>query len=576
MIRALYTSENALITQQSGVDSISNNISNINTIGYKRTRPTFASLFSQTMKAGTTTTNPMQIGLGSILASTDTILTQGDLTSTEKVTDVALEGKGFFTLLNPDAQKGDAYYFTRAGDFSFDADNNFVNPQGYKVVGWLAQPATSGEGFSIPRDETTGIPTGDIEPINITNYENVPAVSSTYIKFKANLNGGDSVKEYSPADADKNFDILFDSNGHSLNVQDGNDFKVSYDNGTTWHTYEYDSNGSVSQGAEGFTTLGDLVNLMNSDMSNDNVNAKATIDNGSIKVKNNNATGDLIIRVQPGDNENQKLTTIISNLNQVIAPSKTASTQQVNVATHIVHSFFYDSSGEKHKIDVVFKKIATNKWSYEATLPDGGGNLTNNTGIIDFDDNGGLSENVTSPSIGVNLNSGYQPTKLTLNLWDTDSGNYEGNQYSGLTQFALDSDTSFQDQDGSPSGRLETVNIDYQGNIIGLYSNGKSYSIAQLAVSKFTNPQGLKRIGNTMFALTQNVDNKDVLASNGYIGVANKEGRGSVISSHLEMSNVDLSKELTDLIVYQRAFQADSKGVTTADEIIQTAIQLKR
>ncbi len=576
MIRALYTSGNALLIQQNGVDSISNNISNINTIGYKRTRPTFASLFSQTIKAGTTTTNPMQVGLGSTLSSTDTILTQGDLTPTEKVTDVALEGKGFFTLLDPNVKKGSAYYFTRAGDFSFDADNNLVNPEGYKVVGWLAQPAVSGEGFAIPKDETTGIPTGDVEPINITNYESVPAVSSTYIRFKANLNGGDSVKEYSAAEGDKNFDVLFDSNGHSLNVQDGNNFKVSYDNGNTWHTYEYDSNGSVSKGAEGFTTLGDLVNLMNSDLSKDNIDAKATINNGSIEVQNNNTAGDLIIRVQPGNNENQKLTTIISNLNQVIAPSKTASTQQVNVATHIVHSFFYDSSGEKHKIDIVFKKIASNKWSYEATLPDGGGKLSNNTGTITFDNNGGLSEDVTSPTIGVKLNSGYQPTQLTLNLWDTDSGSYEGNQYSGLTQFALDSDTSFQDQDGSPSGHLEKVNIDYQGNIVGSYSNGKSYSIAQLAVSTFTNPQGLKRIGNTMFALTQNVDNKDVLASNGYIGVANKEGRGSIISSHLEMSNVDLSKELTDLIVYQRAFQADSKGVTTADEIIQTAIQLKR
>ncbi len=576
MIRALYTSENALLTQQNGVDSISNNISNINTIGYKRTRPTFASLFSQTMKAGTATTNPMQIGLGSILSSTDTILTQGELMNTDKTTDVALEGKGFFTLLNPNAQQKGAYYFTRAGDFSFDADNNLVNPEGYKVVGWLAQPAVSGEGFEIPKDETTGIPTGDVEPINIANYESVPAVSSTYIRFKANLNGGDSVKEYSAAEGDKNFDVLFDSNGHSLDVQDGNNFKVSYDNGNTWHTYEYDSNGSVSQGAEGFTTLGDLVNLMNSDMSNDGVNAAAEVNNGSIEIRNNSTTDNLNIKVQPATDENQKLTTIISNLNQVIAPSKTASTQQVNVATHIVHSFFYDSSGEKHKIDIVFKKIATNRWSYEAVLPDGGGSLTNNTGVITFDNNGGLSEDVTSPTIGVKLNSGYQPTQLTLNLWDTDSGSYEGNQYSGLTQFALDSDTSFQDQDGSPSGRLEKVNIDYQGNIVGSYSNGKSYSIAQLAVSTFTNPQGLKRIGNTMFALTQNVDNKDILASNGYIGVANKDGRGSIISSHLEMSNVDLSKELTDLIVYQRAFQADSKGVTTADEIIQTAIQLKR
>ncbi len=576
MIRALYTSENALITQQNGVDSISNNIANINTIGYKRTRPTFASLFSQTIKSGETSTDPMQIGLGSILASTDTIMTQGTLISTDKSTDVALEGRGFFTLLNPNSTDTQSYYFTRAGDFSFDANDNLVNPEGYKVVGWLAKPAESGEGFELQKDSTTGLPIGDVQPINITNYKNVPAVSSTYIRFKANLNGGNSVKEYVPADGDKNFDVLFDSNGDSLNVQDGNNFKISYDGGNTWHIYEYDSNGSVSSGAEGFTTLGDLVDLINKDMSNDGIDGVAKLNNGSIDITNNDRTNNIVIRVQPASDENQKLTTVISNLNQIIAPSKTVSTQQVNVASHTVHSFFYDSSGDKHAIDIVFKKIAQNQWSYEATLPDGGGTLTNNTGTITFDNNGGLSVDTKSPVIGVNLNSGYGPKQLTINLWDTDSGGYEGNQYSGLTQFALASDTSFQDQDGSPSGQLQKVDIDYAGNIIGSYTNGKSYSIAQLAVSKFTNPQGLERIGNTMFRLTPNVDNKDTVASKGYIGVANQDGRGNIIPSHLEMSNVSLSKELTDLIVYQRAFQAESKGVTTADDIIQTAIQLKR
>ncbi len=576
MINALYISENALLTQQNGVDSISNNIANINTVGYKRTRPTFSSLLFETVKGGTTTTNPMQIGLGSKLASTDTILTQGDLTQTSKATDVAIEGNGFFTLLNPTAKNSQGYYFTRAGDFSFDAHNNLVNPEGYKVVGWLAQPTTDGEGFSIQKDPATGIPTGTIEPINITNYKNVPAVSSTYIKFKANLNGGDEVKEYSPADAEKNFDTLFDANGKALNVQDGNSFKISYNNGNTWHIYEYDSNGNISNGAEGFTTLGDLVNLINKDISSDGINAHAEVNNGSIKITNEDKQNNMVIRVQPATDENQKLTTIISNLNQVVLPLKSVSTQQINVATHVVHSFFYDSAGEKHRIDITFKKIAHNKWSYDVTLPNKEGTLTNNTGTISFDGNGGLSTGVISPTIEIALNNGYNPKQLEINLWDTDSGKYEGNQYSGLTQFALDSDTSFQDQDGAPSGELKKIDIDYQGNITGSYTNGKSYSIAQLAISKFTNPQGLERIGNTMFQLTQNVDKKDILDSNGYIGIANQGGRGNIISSHLEMSNVDLSKELTDLIVYQRAFQADSKGVTTADEIIQTAIQLKR
>ena len=576
MIRALYTSENALLTQQYGIDGVSNNISNINTIGYKKTRTTFSSLLSQTIKGGTSSVNPMQVGLGSTLGSTDIIMSQGDLMNTEKATDVALEGRGFFTLLNPKPSKGNAYYFTRAGDFSFDADNTLVNPEGYKVVGWTAQASSEGAGFSIPEDPTTGIPTGDVKPINIKDYQTVPATASTYIKFKANLNGGDTVKEYSPADADKNFNVLFDSNGAAMNVEDGNDFKVSFDNGSTWHTYEYDDNGSVSQGAEGFTTLGDLVNLINQDMKNDNISANAEIDNGSIKITNNSTTDNLNIRVQPATDDNKKLTTLMSNLNQIVAPSKSAATQPANVATHVVHSFFYDSSGAKHKVDITFKKIASDQWSYEASLTEGGGTLTNNTGTITFDGNGGLSKNTVSPVVGVSLNSGYGPKSLKLNLWDTDSGAYDGNQYSGLTQFALDSDTSFIDQDGAPSGEIQKVDIDYQGNLLASYTNGKTYQIAKLAISKFTNPQGLEKVGNTMFKASPNADSAKILSSAGFIGAANKGGRGNVLSSHLEMSNVNLSSQFVDLIAYQRAFQAESKGVTTANDIIQTAIQLKR
>lgn len=580
MIRALYTSGNAMMTQQTGIDSISNNIANINTVGYKGTRTTFSSILSQTIDSGTSTTDPMQVGLGAKLSSTDTVLAQGELLSTDKTTDVALEGGGFFTLLNPDSMN--SYYFTRAGNFSFDADKNFVTPDGYKVAGWMAQPATSGEGFYLPTDPATGIPTVPLEPINITNYENVPAVSSTYIRFKANLNAGDTLKEYLPADADKNFNILFDANGESLNVQDGDNFQISYDNGNSWHTYEYDSNGAASVSAESFSTLDDLINSINTDMSA--INGNAVIDNGSIKITNNDPANDITIRVRPTyedssfatPQENQKLTTIISNLNQIIKPSESAKTQQMNVAAHTVHSFFYDSSGQKHNIDTTFRKTATNQWEYEIGLPDNEGTITNNTGTIGFDGNGGLSAATVSPTVNLSLNNGYGPTQLKINLWNTDSGAYEGNQYSGMTQFALDSDTSFQTQDGSPSGEFEKVNIDYQGNMTASYTNGKSYNIAKLAVSKFANPQGLERIGKTMFRITPNVDTQSVLASNGYIGVANQGGRGSIISSHLEASNVNLANEFTDLIVYQRAFQANSKGVTTADEIIQTAIQLKR
>ncbi len=583
MIRALYISENALMDQQTGVDTISNNIANLNTVGYKKSRTLFADLLYQNVKSATTTTDPEQVGLGSKLDATDMILTQGDLVPTEKQTDVAIEGNGFFTFLDPESKNG-GFLFSRAGDFSFDADYNLVNPDGYKVVGWLSEPSSTGEGFKLPTDPTTGLPVGNVQPINLTNYQTVPAVASTYIRFKANLNSGSSVKEYKPADADKNFDILFDSNGDSLNVQDGDNFQVSFDNGKTWHTYEYDSDGNVSDGAEGFTTLGDLVNLFNQDMKADGVNATATIENGSIKITNNDSTNDLVIRVRPtsedpnfpNPKENQKLTTIITNLNQLIPPGGEASTQQVNVASHVIESYFYDSTGEKHKIDITFEKIGVNKWSYNITMPDNDGTVENGTGTITFDADGGLSKDTKSPTITVNLKNGAPPVNLLINFWNTDSGSYEGNQYSGLTQFALPSDTSFQDYDGAPSGELRKVNIDFEGNIVGIYSNGHSYTLAKLAISKFINPGGFERVGNSMFKLTPNVDKPNVLASNGYIGVANQGGRGSVLSAHLEMSNVNLTTEFTDLLMYQRSFQANSRGVLTADDILQTAIQLKR
>ncbi|WP_025209474.1 flagellar hook protein FlgE [Hippea sp. KM1] len=589
MIRALYTSSNGLFEQQLGVDSITNNIANINTVGYKKTRPTFASLLYQTQQIGLPGQNPMQIGLGTKLQSTDTIMTEGTIISGDKDTDLAIEGDGFFTLLDPTNREGTSYLFTRAGDFSFDANGDLVNPDGYKVVGWLAEQSQTGTGYYIPEDPNTGLPTGTVEPINISNYESVPAVASTYIRFKANLNSSSEVEEYTPLSTYSdpnlrvNFNSVFNDDGKLLNVQDGDNFQISYDGGNTWHTYEYDSDGTVSTGAEGFTTIDDLLSDIQNDLSSSGITATASLENGMIVIENTGSS-DINIRVRPttedptfpNPQENQKLTTIFENLNQIIEPGKTASTQQMEVATHTVHSIFYDSTGEKHKIDVIFKRINQNRWSYEVVLPDNDGTLTNNTGIINFDSGGGLSTSTTSPTVDVSLNNGAQPTQLLINLWNTDSGQYEGNQFTGLTQFAMDSDTSFQTQDGSTSGLLKKVYVDQNGSIIGTYSNGKSYSIAKLAISKFMNPQGLKRVGKTLFRITPNADSGDVLSSNGFIGVANEGGRGSVLSKHLESSNVDLGEAFVNLIEFQRGFEANSKGVTTADQMLQVAIQLKR
>ena len=587
MIRALYTSSNALFDQQLGVDSIANNIANVNTIGFKKTRPVFSSLLYQSQKIGLAGQDPMQIGLGSRLQSTDTLMTEGTIMQSDKDTDLAIEGKGFFTLLNPKENES-GFLFTRAGDFSVDADGNLVNPDGFKVVGWLAQPSQQGTGYFIPKDPTTGVPTGQVEPINFSNYENVSAVASTYIRFKANLNSSSTVKEYTPLQTNKNqnmrvnFNSVYDSNGELLNVKDGDNFQISFDGGKTWHTYEYD-NGNVPQGAEKFTTIDDLIQDISNDLQKDKINANITFENGQLILKNTGNT-DLNIRVRPTTEdstfpipqENQKLTTVFENLNQVIKPGQTASTQQMETATHVVHSFFYDSTGQKHKIDVKFSRINQNQWSYDITLPDNDGKITNNAGIINFDNNGGLDPKTQSPTVNISLTNGAPSVQLLVNFWNTDNAKYDGNQFTGLTQFSLDSDTSFQMQNGSPPGTLQKLYADRTGTFWGAYSNGKNYPIAQIAISKFMNPQGLERAGKTTFKITPNVDKPEILSSNGFIGVASENGRGIILSKHLESSNVNLGDEFVDLIVYQRGFEASSKGVTTANQMLMTAIGLKR
>ncbi len=588
MIRALYTSSNALYDQQQGVDALANNIANINTIGYKKARPVFSSLLYQTQKIGMAGQDPMQIGLGSRLQVTDTIMTEGSILYGEKDTDLAIEGEGFFTLLDPNSKVGE-FLFTRAGDFSLDADNNLVNPDGYKVVGWLAEESQSGSGYYIPKDPTTDIPTGQLETINLSDYHDVPAVASTYIRFKANLNSSSEVQEYAPLKTSSdpkfrvNFNSVFDSNGKILNVRDGDNFQISFNGGQSWHTYEYDSDGNVNNGAEGFTTIDDLINEIKNDISSDGVNAQVVFENGQLTIKN---TGNSVLKIRvrptyedknfPNPQDNKKLTTMFENLTLNVEPNQETSTQQMETAQHIVHSFFYDSKGEKHKIDIVFTRIDQNKWSYNVVLPDNEGTLSDNTGVINFDSGGGLNPDTQSPVVKVSLNNGALPHQLLINLWNTDDAKYDGNKYTGLTQFALASDTSFQTQDGSTSGILNKLFVDNNGIIYGSYSNGKSYPIAQIAISKFTNPQGLERVGKTMFKITANVDKQDVISSNGFIGVANQGGRGSVLSRHLEASNVDLGGAFVDMIVYQRGFEASSKGFITADQLLQTAINLKR
>jgi flagellar hook protein FlgE len=183
-------------------------------------------------------------------------------------------------------------------------------------------------------------------------------------------------------------------------------------------------------------------------------------------------------------------------------------------------------------------------------------------GAVVFGSDGALST-YTPTSITYTANNGSAPNQ-TIQL---DLGT--PNKFDGLTSFDNPSNTSGISQDGFTGGDLDGIRIDQTGTLIGSFTNGRSFGLAQLAMAKFTNNVGLESDGGNLFVQTAN-------SGDPVIGQAATGGRGFVQSSSLEMSNVDLSRSLTQLIVVQRGFQANSKTITTSDQMLNTLLQLKQ
>ncbi|MGC9312305.1 MAG: flagellar hook-basal body complex protein, partial [Sediminispirochaetaceae bacterium] len=144
-----------------------------------------------------------------------------------------------------------------------------------------------------------------------------------------------------------------------------------------------------------------------------------------------------------------------------------------------------------------------------------------------------------------------------------------GSVVNSMTQFAEKSSTKAFRQNGYPMGYLENFKIDQSGVITGVYSNGTNRVLGQLALASFTNPGGLEKAGENTYVVTNNSGDPRI----GESGVA---GKGKIIAGALEMSNVDLAEEFTDMIITQRGFQANSKSITTSDQMLQELLTLKR
>ena len=191
MLKSLFSGVSGLQSHQVAMDIESNNIANVNTVGFKYSRANFSDLLAQTKSIATAPQgnlggkNPVQVGLGSTVRSATRIFSQGSIQNSDKNTDIAIQGDGFF-IISPDA--GNTYKYTRAGDFKFDAGGNFVDNNGFIAQGWL-------------RDNTTGKvdSTAPITDINIAPGLTTPAQPTNEVVLKANLNSGPLVESFSPS-----------------------------------------------------------------------------------------------------------------------------------------------------------------------------------------------------------------------------------------------------------------------------------------------------------------------------------------------------------------------------------------
>jgi len=600
MMRSLWSGVTGLNAHQIAMDVEGNNIANVNTNGFKYSRANFSDLLSQTSKIATAPQgtmggkNPMQVGLGTEISSVTKMFSQGSIQTTSKNTDLAVQGNGFF-VVSPDG--GKTYKYTRSGDFVFDASGNFVNNQGLIAQGWLRDPVTGKIDNTAP-----------IQDISIPPGLTTPAKETSILSVKANLNSGDEIVNKSvirPLDStdgtdgadgvagtkddekvDK-FDVLFNAEGKAFNLKDEQGVKISFDGGTTVKEFRFTTNTS-NVGWSGnkfyFNSTEDLRKGMQDAARLVSSGANITVNNeGKYQIDNSGGANDLNISVEGISDSTADENLLFTTTMRSIAGELTAGssgikiTQAINAATHASSIDIFDSLGTKHTVRIEFRKAQYIKdtsgtkvgveWHMKISVPepgDIGGSPVKNIveGSVTYGSDGALST-YTPTSITYTANNGSAPNQ-TIQL---DLGT--PNKFDGLTSFDNPSNTSGISQDGFTGGDLDGIRIDQTGTLIGSFTNGRSFGLAQLAMAKFTNNIGLESDGGNLFVQTAN-------SGDPVIGQAATGGRGFIQSSALEMSNVDLSRSLTQLIVIQRGFQANSKTITTSDQMLNTLLQLKQ
>jgi flagellar hook protein FlgE len=561
---SLFSGVSGLQNLQTMMDVIGDNISNVDTIGYKSSRVTFSDTFNNLIRSGTNATtttggtNSFQIGLGMKVNSIDRDWSQGTTETTNSSTDLALKGNGMFIL-----KSNGSTYYSRAGAFTFDSNGKLVDSSGAVVQGKVANGA--GE-----------ISTG-IQDIKIDKSLKLPAIKSTSVSWSGNLQSSSptirtniaaltgNLKKETPTSAQTYPTAAYDATDTANTNKTYNEDTISGKDGTqyslrTWYTEDttgawtsnyavYDSTNTTQVTLDATDTGSQALTFDSSDKCSTN----------SLAIKD--ATGNVNFDLN------------FASLTNLDASSSTATTinKAETESTITAAETIYDSLGNAHTLTLNFDHLDDGTWTWAATIPKADGTLDSpSSGKINFNSSGSIlsiyqgtnqiSTTPPEPTITFTPSNGSESQQMKLDF---------GSGTSGITQTSLTSQVAATSQNGSAAATLSNINIDQYGNIVGVFSNGNSSTLAQLMVATFTNTNGLTSAGNNLYSVAAN-SGEPVVAAPG-------ETSGTTVQSDaLEQSNVDLSSEFTKMIVAQRGFEANSKVITTADSMMQVITNLIR
>lgn len=540
MTHSFYNGVSGIKTHQFGIDVTADNISNINNVGFRGSRGEFSTILSQRVNEAGSNPTQDQVGMGAMAQTTAIDIKQGPLQNTQGVFDFAIQGNGLFGVKG---QNGEMLY-TRNGAFLVDRDGHLVDSGGRYVMG-TPNPNVAKVNLSedeakrfgqVYKDQNISLvdvytaeqlaqinlkPVEAQEKIKIPTFMYLPSVPTSNLSVRTNLNPSIK-KEYTKVNlSDDDISSNVDKTTKTLNI-----------NGKLENTKELQD-----------PKEGDKVLITIKDSANKQIDAVAVLKADKTwelkdqKIDSLDLEKDLVIKAA------------------LLTKQEVSNTKNVQVAV-------ISPNGQKNTLDITFTKRVPQPQSgsiWDATakiLSKDNKELSKEQGEFVFDESGKLS----SHTLKTIDNEG---TKINLNFAsNTDT----------ITAFLSDDIATKLETDGKEEGFLKRYDLDGNGNIIAQFDNGTNVSLGKIALYHFQNEQGLHKASSNLYQVSSN--------SGAAIFYTDKDGNfiynSTIANKKLEMSNVKLASALTELILLQKGYDASAKSVTTSDQMLQRAIEMKK